>query len=179
VFSPAERATENMSNWSDTYKRYGPEVRAFLERRLWGRREEAEDLCQETFVRAVGAANQLRDPAKARSYLLRIANNLLISRLRRPNLMSSESDLAEDVTARVDPKAINPHTEAERSELQEKIGELLAQLPDDQRLAFEHGVLERRPYEQIAQEQNWTLAKVKTSVYRARKRMMVGLREYR
>lgn len=168
-----------MTNWSETYKRYGPEVRAFLERRLWGRREEAEDLCQETFARAVGAANQLRDPAKVRSYLLRIANNLLISRLRRPNLVGSESDLAEEITARADPKAVNPHTEAERSELQAKIGELLERLPDDQRVAFEHGVIQRRPYEEIAREQNWSLSKVKISVYRARKRLMVGLREYR
>lgn len=168
-----------MSNWSEAYERYGPEVRAFLERRLWGRREEAEDLCQETFARAVSATIPLRDPTKMRSYLLRIANNLLISRLRRPNLTSSESDLAEEITTRIDPRAADPHTETERAELQAKIGELLTQLPDDQRLAFEHGVVQRRPYEEIAREQNWTLSKVKISVYRARKRLMVGLREYR
>jgi RNA polymerase sigma-70 factor (ECF subfamily) len=170
-----------MSDWSEAYKRYGPEVLAFLERRLWGRREDAEDLCQETFARAVNAVNQLRDPAKMRPYLFRIANNLLISRLRRPKLMSNESDLGPggEIAARIDPGAVDPHSEAERSELQAKVNELLSQLPDDQRIAFEHGVLQRQPYEQIAQEQNWSLSKVKISVYRARKRMMIGLREFR
>ena len=55
----------------------------------------------------------------------------------------------------------------------------LGQLPEDQRIAFEHGVIERRPYAQIAEEQNWTMSKVKISIYRARKRMMAGLQEYR
>ena len=26
-----------MTNWADAYKQYSPEIRAFLERRLWGR----------------------------------------------------------------------------------------------------------------------------------------------
>jgi RNA polymerase sigma-70 factor (ECF subfamily) len=170
-----------MSNWSEAYKRYSPEIRAFLHRRMWRRPDEVEDLCQETFARAVGAATQLRDPAKIRPYLLRIANNLLISRIRRPNIISSESDLGEnsELTARIDPRATDPLTETEKTELRDKVEELLLELPDDQRLAFEHGVIQRRPYAEIAEEQNWSVSKVKISIFRARKRLMVELRDYR
>jgi len=170
-----------MTNWSEAYKRYSPEIRAFLERRLWGRREEAEDLCQETFSRVVAAAVELRDPSKVRAYLYRTANNLLISKLRRKSFISSESDLGEglEVYSSVDHSAVDPQAEAERSQLQTKMEELLAELPDDQRYAFEQGVLHRRPYADIAQEYDWTETKVKVCVYRARKRLMAGLKEFR
>jgi len=170
-----------MTNWSEAYKQYGPEIRAFLERRLWGRREEAEDLCQETFARVVAAAVELRDPAKARSYLMTTANNLLISKLRRNKLITSESDLGEGVEleTRVDPRAVDPHAETERTELQTRMEELLAKLPDDQKYAFEQGVLQRRPYADIARDYNWSETKVKVCVYRARKRLMAGLKEFR
>lgn len=170
-----------MTNWSEAYKQYSPEIRAFLERRLWGRREEAEDLCQETFSRVVAAAVELRDPSKVRAYLYRTANNLLISKLRRKSFVSSESDLAEgvEIYSRVDPAAVDPQAETERTELQTKMEELLAELPDDQRYAFEQGVLQRRPYADIAQEHDWSETKVKVCVYRARKRLMAGLKDFR
>lgn len=170
-----------MTNWADAYKQYAPEIRAFLERRLWGRLDEAEDLCQETFTRVVSAAVELRDPSKVKSYLMRTANNLLISRLRRGGLVSNETDLGEgaDLAGRPDPGAVDPHAEAQRLELQRKVEDLLVQLPKDQRVAFEQGVLQRRPYAQIADENNWSETKVKICVYRARKRLMEGLREYR
>jgi RNA polymerase sigma-70 factor (ECF subfamily) len=170
-----------MTNWADAYKQYAPEIKAFLERRMWGRMDEAEDLCQETFARVVSAAVELRDPSKVKSYLMRTANNLLISRLRRGGLVRSESDLGEDadLAGRPDPRAVDPHAEAQKLELQTKVEDLLVQLPKDQRIAFEQGVLQRRPYAQIAHEYNWSENKVKICVYRARKRLMEGLREYR
>jgi RNA polymerase sigma-70 factor (ECF subfamily) len=170
-----------MTNWSEAYKQYGPEIRAFLERRLWGRREEAEDLVQETFSRVVAAAVELRDPSKVRAYLYRTANNVLISKLRRKFIVSSESDLGDGVElySTVDYSAVDPHAETERIELQNKINELLAELPNDQRYAFEQGVLHRRPYADIAQEHDWTETKVKVCVYRARKKLMAGLKDFR
>lgn len=170
-----------MTNWADAYKQYAPEIRAFLERRLWGRLDEAEDLCQETFARVVSAAVELRDPTKVKSYLMRTANNLLISRLRRGGLVSADGDSGDGngPADRADPRAADPHAETQRRELQRKVEELLVQLPQDQRLAFEEGVLQRRPYAQIAREQAWSETKVKICVYRARKKLMAGLKEYK
>ena len=148
---------------------------------MWGRLDEAEDLCQETFTRVVATAVELRDPTKVKAYLIRTANNLLISRLRRSNLVHSETDLGDgvDLSARPDPAAPDPHSEAENQELHRKVEELLTRLPNDQRLAFEQGVLQRRPYADIAREQDWTKTKVKICVYRARKRLMADMQEYR
>jgi RNA polymerase sigma-70 factor (ECF subfamily) len=147
---------------------------------LWGRREEAEDLCQETFARVVAAAAEVRDPSKVRSYLYRTANNLLISKLRRKSLVKSESDLGDgvEVYSSIDRKAVDPEAETERTQLQAKMEELLATLPKEQKYAFEQGVLQRRPYAEIAEEQDWSETKVKVNVYRARKQLMAGLKEF-
>jgi len=55
-----------MSVWPTAYANFGPEILGFLTRRL-GNREEAEDLTQETFIRALDAHDRLRDESKLRS----------------------------------------------------------------------------------------------------------------
>ena len=170
-----------MPTWSTVYTRYRPDVLGFLQRRLWGRRELAEDLCQETFARAMGAAVEMDDLRRVRSYLLRTANNLVVSHIRRGDLVSTESELGseKDLGSQLDAKATTPLAEAEATQLREKVDELVAELSEDLRVAFEKGVLERVPYAEIAEEQDWTVAKVKVCVYRARKHMMAGLQDYR
>ncbi len=170
-----------MSDWSTVYTRYRPDVLGFLQRRLWGRRELAEDLCQETFTRAMGAAVEMDDLRRVRSYLLRTANNLLIGHIRKGNRIATESELGpeRELDAQVDSKAADPLSETETAQLRTKVDELIAELPDDLQIAFERGVLERVPYSEIAEKQDWTVAKVKICVYRARKHLIAGLQDYR
>jgi RNA polymerase sigma-70 factor (ECF subfamily) len=169
-----------MSIQSKAYERHGPEILAFLARRLWSR-QDAEDLCQETFVRILQAEGKLRDRRKLRPYLYRIANNLLLNHIRRPKVVVTESSLGrgEDLAAHSDHQRESPVAAVEWSELKERLQELLLELPEQQKTAFKLGVLERRPYADIARLTGWSLAKVKVNVYRARKQLMAGLREFR
>ena len=142
----------------------------------------AEDLCQETFTRAMGAAAiQMDDSRRVRSYLLRTANNLVIGHLRRGDRVTIESELGADreLDSQVDAKAADPLAVTEAALMRDRVDELVAELPDDLRIAFERGVLGRVPYSEIAEEQDWTVAKVKICVYRARKHLMAGLQDYR
>jgi len=170
-----------MPDWTKTYEKHRPEVLAFLERRLWRRRELAADLCQETFARAMSASTEIRDPSRIRSYLLRTANNLVINHVRRGNRVVAESDLGPgaEIEGREDQGMQSPHAAAESSEIWNRIQNLMMELPRDQRIAFQSGVIERIPYEEIAATQNWTTSKVKISVFRARKFLMKGLKEFR
>jgi len=52
-------------------------------RRMLGRREEAEDLVQEVFVRVVKAIAKYREEGRFEAWLFRIAGNLVRDRLRR------------------------------------------------------------------------------------------------
>src|SRR4051812_305494 len=51
--------------------------------RAMGRRQDAEDVTQQTFARALARLADLRDPEAARAWLLRIATNVGLDELRR------------------------------------------------------------------------------------------------
>jgi RNA polymerase sigma-70 factor (ECF subfamily) len=165
--------------WTSAYARHESEILTFLRRRL--PREDAEDLCQETFARAVAAGDALRDPGRVRAYLFRIAHNLIVNHLRRRGRVWVESDLGDGVDLEQLAGAVDnegPESRRRRSVLTRRLAELLAELPDDQRQAFRLGALDRRPYAQIATAMGWSMAKVKIEVFRARRRLIAGLRDW-
>jgi RNA polymerase sigma-70 factor (ECF subfamily) len=64
-------------------ERYRSELIGYLAG-LLHRREDAEELAQETFLRAWQKAPSLRDPATVGGWLYRIAHNLAMSHARKP-----------------------------------------------------------------------------------------------
>ncbi len=168
-----------MPSQTEIFKRHGSEVLAFLKQRIWCR-QEAEDLCQDTFVCAFRDETKLADVRNMRSYLLRIANNLLINKIRRRKLVTSEGNMGEgiDLEEYANPDQLGPSTATELLEFQRQLTEQIASLKPSYRRAFEKGVLQRQPYAELAREFGWSVAKVKVTVYRARREIMDGLREY-
>ncbi|MBZ0089103.1 MAG: sigma-70 family RNA polymerase sigma factor, partial [Thermoanaerobaculia bacterium] len=89
---PDEPTSETI--WQDAYRRERGALLAFL-RRLVRDGGLAEDLLQETFVRAIRAGRAGADPERLRSYLFTIARNLAADHFRRPRLLSLEGPAAE------------------------------------------------------------------------------------
>ena len=165
------------SFWMTTYEEHGSAVMAFLTSRT-GRRDVAEDLLQETFVRASRARPTLPDPTRVRSYLFTTAHHLLLSRHRRkrPFLFSEAS--AGDTYAlehMADEDTPSPESAADLSRFEDRLRGVLAKLKPAYREAFQLAVLEQKAYSEIASEQGWTLAQVKTNVHRARKQVIAAL----
>jgi RNA polymerase sigma-70 factor (ECF subfamily) len=94
---PAGNPADVAAPLDDLFRRYDRWLRGALRRRYG--RELAEDIAQETFLRAAPyvAAGALRHP---RALLMRIASNLAVDRLRRARL---ESDVAADRAVAIDP----------------------------------------------------------------------------
>lgn len=162
--------------WQSAYRTHGPAVMGFLLRRL-GRREEAEDLLQETFVRAIRVDSF--DGDNLRGYLLCIARNLMINRLRRPLRVvpvqtAPEEQPFEDVAAAGD----TPEREAEWAAFQKRLDRALAGLNEDHRRAFELAVFEQHSYAEISRLTGWGLPRVKSNIHRARKRLIARLGKY-
>jgi RNA polymerase sigma-70 factor (ECF subfamily) len=63
--------------------------------RLTGRVQDAEDLVQETYIKALCAFPSLRDPARVRPWLTQILTRLVIDRHRVPERELAVGDLAE------------------------------------------------------------------------------------
>ncbi len=164
-----------MSFWHSAYNDHAPSVFSYLVGRVG--REHAEDLLQETFVRAIRSSS-LREPAKLRSYLLSTAHNLLINRARKhtPTLFS---DLAPGTAEVEGTDATGADARAQFSELNERLQGALDSMSADHRRAFEMGVLQQMPYDEISEETGWSRSLVKVNIHRARKKAIQHLGDYR
>ena len=154
--------------WEAAYREHGPSLLSFLQRRL-PHRDEAEDLLQETFVRAIRAPEGIRDPSRARSYLFTTAHRLLIDHLRRgpTRLSDAESQRIEEDVARV-----RADSGVRVRELRERLDLAMERMTEPERLAFDAAVLRHEPYAEIAKRLGWSRDQVKVNVFRARCRAM-------
>ena len=169
-----------MSHRAPSFEPYRAEVLAWFRRRVRDP-EQAEDLCQDTYARLIERARPLRDADRVRPYLFTAARNVLINSLRRRNIIGSVDATGApiDPDSLAAPRVDDPEAHTRASELQERVARLLETLPSEQRTAFELGVLQRLLYSEIAQATGWSLAKVKVNVFRARQKLIAGLRAYR
>ena len=106
-------------------------LRGRLQRLAWswcGSREQAEDLVQETFARAIEHAADLRDLGRLDVWVTRMLSNLYLDRVRRPRREIDETDvyaLADD--------APGPEREVERQQAGHEIERALRQLKPETR----------------------------------------------
>ncbi len=135
-----------------------------------GRRDLAEELAQETFVRAYRGLGSLRDGTKLSTWRFGIAKftawEAIRAERRRGSVgideiaeMPSESDYAR------------PEVQLLGRELNGVIHEALAALDDDKRTVFSLRIFQQKSYDEIVDITGFTLAKVKTDLHRARSEM--------
>jgi RNA polymerase sigma-70 factor (ECF subfamily) len=174
--------TATSAFWQSTFEQHGGAVMAFLASRL-GRRDLAEDLLQDTFVRVMRTEVPLREPEKVRSYLLSTAHRLVLNsrRRRRPLLFSElgsgEEEGAENLLPFSAPDATGVEELADLRALQSRLEDVLGELPPPQRRAFERVVLGQMSYADLATAEGWTVDQVRMNVYRGRKGVIARLRE--
>jgi RNA polymerase sigma-70 factor (ECF subfamily) len=152
-------------------------------------RQLAEDLAQETFIKALNAIATYRPEFKFSSWIFKIANNAAIDHLRRrevdtlsldgsPNA-TSQDDI-EATALQVGDKGETPLAELEARELGTAIEKAIGQLRPEYRSCILLRHVEGLAYEEIAQLLDLPLGTVKTYIHRARhelRGMLAGLRD--
>lgn len=140
-------------------------------------RELAEDLTQETFIKALNALDSYRPEYKFSSWIFKIANNASIDHLRRRELdtlsldgsPSAETPDAVEATAlQVGTKAESPLDELEAREVGKAIEIAIGKLRPEYRSCILLRHVEGLAYEEIAESMNLPLGTVKTYIHRAR-----------
>lgn len=140
-------------------------------------RQLAEDLSQETFIKALNAIASYRPEYKFSSWIFKIANNAAIDHLRRRELNTLSIDgspnatSAEDIEAtalQVGDKSETPLAELEARELGTAIERAIGQLRPEYRSCIMLRHVEGLAYEEIAQLLDLPLGTVKTYIHRAR-----------
>jgi RNA polymerase sigma-70 factor (ECF subfamily) len=137
--------------------------------------DEAEELTQETFVRALAGAASLRDPQATLAWLFRIATNVSLDHLRRRRATSARLEVKpvsdEEVSASKDELPPSIESPLEQTEMSECVQRALATLPDDYRVALMLHDAHSLSNPEIAELLGCSLATAKIRVHRARKRL--------
>ena len=145
------------------YEEYQRSLLAYLTR-LVSDREAAEDLCQETFIKAMRGWSQ-RDPsASVGAWLYRIATNTAYDYLRRRRRIRF-MPLVD-----IEPPPSGNHTMESRLDEGEPVHRALEQLPAMYRLPLVLHSCEGRSTQEIADTLGVSNSAVKTRLFRARER---------
>ena len=141
---------------------YGSAVRGYFHRAL-GRRDLAEDLTQEVFVRVVRSADRYDARGRDRAWVFTIAHHVLLDHFRQ---RAAQLEEPGDVIERLVPAT---------QELRASIEQALLRLPEDDRNVFLLAELAGLSYAEIAVTCNTTHAAVRSRVYRARLALRAAL----
>lgn len=146
---------------------------------------EAEDLAQNVFVQAWKSAERYQATAKFSTWLFTIARNLCLNEIRRRTRHPAESldqtreDDGEQPLFQVEDKRLAAAPdELLRGELERKVDEALAALPENQRLALALCKQEELSYEEIAEVLDCSLSATKSLIHRARETLKARLKPY-
>jgi len=161
--------------FDELYERYADRLFNYLRRRAG---HAAEDLLQQTFLRAFEAAERWEPRASVSSWLYTIATNLARDHARREVVRSApgEATPAERFPQRDGAGA--PESELSRSELRGQLERAVRGLPEHEQEAFLLGKFEGRSYAEIAEILGTTEGAIKVRIHRAMKTLQTSLGEW-
>jgi RNA polymerase sigma-70 factor, ECF subfamily len=110
---------------------------------------DAEDLVQETYVRAVGAMNRLRPDTNMKAWLFTILRNTWFNQCRRSRAVLSVINLENEAEICADPRA-DPHNQYILSEERTRVQNAIQKLPTNLREIILLRVYEELSYQEIA-----------------------------
>ena len=139
-------------------------------------RDLAEELTQETFVRAYQKLSTLRDHASFSTWLFGIGRNVSREALRLRNRRGRSSPETEISVLEREDRSLSPADELFGKEINQTIRAALCSLDEDKRLVFTLRIFQQRSYDEIAQITGFSLGKVKTDLRRARAQMRRRIR---
>ena len=131
--------------------------------RILHERGEAEDLAQESFIRAYDRINTFDIEREFGPWIRRVAANLCLNHLESQKITVELDDERDADSAQL------PETVQEVKERSEQIRQALASLPANYRLVVELRHYQEMSYDEIAVQLNIPLSDVKSHLFRARK----------
>ncbi|MGE3313695.1 MAG: RNA polymerase sigma factor [Planctomycetaceae bacterium] len=137
----------------------------------------SEDLTQETLLRVYNQSWDYLPVGRFRGWMYRIARNLLIDSVRRQShdaLVHAATGKHEDdvdALARVAGNLVGPDETADRREFARLVGELLQQIPEDQRMTFTLHHLSELTLAEVADVMDASLPTTKSRLRLAREKL--------
>ena len=139
--------------------------------RMAGTPQVADDLSQETFIKAYFALPTFQDGMNFFSWIRKIAVNTSLNYLKagkREEPLGGRDNVVMDL----------PQDELQKNEIEKKFQEALRALPSDQRAIFILRVFENQSYRDIAQILDIAEGTVMSRLSRARNKLKAALADY-
>ena len=168
------------------YRRYERPILSFVYR-MTNSTSDAEDLCQETFLRVVRAKRRYRANGKFKTWLFRVALNLCRDRMRRMKFRSHGSldnpEISQDGEDNRPDKGIfdpspDPAKRAEKEEMKSLVRQAFTALTQDQRTAVILRQYHALKFQEIAEIMKFPVGTVKSLNYRGQQKLLEILSGY-
>lgn len=155
----------------------------YLCHRMTGAHQSADDLSQETFIKAYLSLQKFKEEMNFFTWIRKIAVNSTLNYLK---IWKREKPLKEDVQYPTHNPGMHIHNQnqemplerLERTQMEEKFAEALKSLPSDQRAIFILKVYENQSYQNISQMLNIPQGTVMSRLNRARKKLKEAIAEF-
>ena len=173
----------DLASYDELVKRYQERIYATIYH-MTGNHEDANDLAQESFIKAFSALKSFKGGSSFYTWLYRIAVNKTINFLkqRKNRFHLSLNDL--DVNAENDPDLValisdkTPHREVGLTELQKKLNEALLKLSEPHRMVVVLHDVQGMSHDEIADVMDCNIGTVRSRLFYARQQMQGQLADY-
>ena len=178
----SENFMERVRPDDETFRSIFAQHHRFVFRFLYGMVGEhdlAEDLTQETFMRAYRSMNTLRGESKLSTWLCGIAKNVALNTLRERHREFPAIEINDQSVTKIsEGEGTAPDDYLLNKELRNVIHNALERLDSDKRMVFVLKLLQQRSYDEIAEITGFSIPKLKTDLHRAKAEMRSLIRPY-
>jgi RNA polymerase sigma-70 factor (ECF subfamily) len=177
-FSDLELVNEVRSGkrqaFTELMRRYQQRV-YWTARRIVGSHEDADDIAQETFVKAYLALGDFRGDASFFTWLYRIAVNLSLNAIRKQQVLGYLRQ--SEIVNRIFPADENPQKDLELKETQTLLDKAIAELPEKQRAVFVMRYHDEMTYEEISHVLKTSVGGLKANYFHALRKVQEFMKD--
>jgi RNA polymerase sigma-70 factor (ECF subfamily) len=173
----------DLQAYDDLVKRYQERIYATIYH-MTSNHEDANDLAQESFIKAFQALKSFKGGSTFYTWIYRIAVNKTINFLKQRKNRTHMSLNDIDFNAEHDTDLIalisdnTPRRAAGLTELQKKLNEALLKLSESHRLVVVLHDVQGQSHEEIAEVMNCNIGTVRSRLFYARQQMQAELADY-
>lgn len=148
----------------------------YFAKKLTSNEDDAQDLLQETFLKALIFKDKFVESTNLKAWLFTIMKNIFINNYRRNMRSKTIIDTTDNLyhlNNSISHTPITPESEISEKEIQKEIDGL----SDDQRIPFEMHT-QGFKYKEIAEELDISIGTVKSRIFFTRKKLMDNLQDF-
>jgi RNA polymerase sigma-70 factor (ECF subfamily) len=148
----------------------------YFAKRLTQNENDAQDLLQETYLKALIFRDKFVQTTNFKAWLFTIMKNIFINNYRRnvrARTLIDTTDNLYHINSSSQSNSITPESELSEQEIQKAIDELV----DDHRIPFEMHT-QGFKYKEIAEALDISIGTVKSRIFFGRKKLMASLKDY-